>query len=113
MDTPRYAAPLDEGIAPYVRILRSEGVETVESCEGGEGHAFPEPTIRFDGEQYEGFRALGIAMCYGLPVSDLRRVWRIIDGEPTGPVWEMTFVRPAPPEFAREVEAELAAFAGD
>ena len=30
-------------------ILRENGVETVESCQGGAGHAFPEPTIKFSG----------------------------------------------------------------
>jgi hypothetical protein len=25
------------------------GVETIESCEGGPGHAFPEPTVRLAG----------------------------------------------------------------
>lgn len=30
---------LDDGIREYVRILVTSGVETFESCEGGEGHA--------------------------------------------------------------------------
>jgi hypothetical protein len=37
--------PLDPGIEAYVRALVDEGVETSESCEGGPGHAYPEPTI--------------------------------------------------------------------
>lgn len=105
METPRFATPLDDGIAPYVTILRAAGVETCESCEGGEGHTYPEPTVRFDGEQYEGFRALGIAMRHGLPVAELRRVWDVIDGEPTGPLWEMVFYEPAPPELAVDLAA--------
>lgn len=36
---------LDPGVAGYVRILRDAGVETFESCEGGLGHALPEPTV--------------------------------------------------------------------
>ena len=67
------------------------GVETFESCEGGNGHAYPEPTVRFHGQRPEGFRALSIAMQNGLEVSELRRVWDIIDGEPTGAWWEMIF----------------------
>lgn len=89
---------LDPGIAPYVEVLRRAGVETFESCEGGEGHCFPVPTIRFYGQRDEGFRALAVALAlqHALPVSNLRRVWSIEDGEPVGPNWELTFYRRAP-----------------
>lgn len=40
---------LDPGIKRWVEILNGQGVMTFESCEGGEGHSFPEPTIRFHG----------------------------------------------------------------
>jgi len=89
--------PLDPGIEPYVRILQSHGVETCESCEGGKGHSFDEPTIQFHGGQAEGFRALGIALQNGLPVSDLLRFWSIQDDEPVGPLWRMTFIGKARP----------------
>jgi hypothetical protein len=84
---------LDPGIAPIVDALRARGVPTYESCQGGEGHAFPEPTVRFHGSRLEGFQALTIALQLGLPVRALRRVWRVIDGEPDGPTWEMSFYR--------------------
>lgn len=74
-----------------VNVLTSAGIETFESCEGGAGHAYPEPTIRFHGHRAEGFRALAVALEYGLRVKDLRRVWPVLDGEPTGPYWEMVF----------------------
>ena len=32
--------PVDQGIRYAVLVLRSSGIDTVESCEGGEGHAF-------------------------------------------------------------------------
>lgn len=83
---------LDPGIAYAVAALQSVGVSTFESCEGGPGHCFAEPTVRFSGGQAEGFRALGAVRLMGLPVMELRRVWCVIDGEPTGPHWEMTFV---------------------
>lgn len=86
---------LDAGIMPYVEALRAFGIETFESCQGGQGHAYPEPTIRFHGDRAEGYRALGVAMQRGLPVAELRRVWPINDGEPTGPWWELTFASPA------------------
>ncbi len=82
---------IDPGIVPYVAVLRSEGIETFESCQGGPGHAYPDPTIRFHGERSEGFRALAVAMQSGLPVLELRRIWPVNDGEPTGPWWELTF----------------------
>ena len=87
----RYDPPLDSGISDAVERLNAVGIETFESCEGGRGHAYPEPTIRFHGEQPEGLRALAAALEKGLGVTALRRVWTIQDGEPTGPWWEMTF----------------------
>jgi hypothetical protein len=83
---------LDAGIRRAVVVLRQGGVETFESCEGGKGHAYREPTIRFRGDRSEGYKALAAAMQAGLPVAELRRVWPILDGEATGPWWELTFV---------------------
>ena len=83
--------PLDAGIADAVHVLASAGVETFESCEGGNGHAYPEPTIRFHGDRSEGLRALAVAVKAALPVLELRRVWPVVDDEPTGPWWELTF----------------------
>jgi len=85
--------PLDPGIENAVLALRRHGVLTFESCEGGVGHAYPEPTVRFHGGTDEGFRALEAAMQEKLPVAELRRVWPIVDGEPTGPWWEITLMR--------------------
>ncbi len=91
MVTEHFSSPLDIGIADAVIALRAAGVETFESCEGGDGHAYPEPTVRFHGNQSEGFRALAAAMQSGLRVAALRRVWPVLDSEPTGPWWELTF----------------------
>ena len=82
---------LDNGIREKVRALAEAGVETFESCQGGNGHAYPEPTIRFHGERDAGWKALAAAQAVRLEVLELRRVWPINDGEPTGPWWEMTF----------------------
>lgn len=82
---------LDRGIAEMVTVLLASGVETFESCEGGSGHAYPEPTVRFHGDHAEGFRAMAVAMQARLPVKELRRVWPVNDLEPTGPWWELTF----------------------
>ena len=90
-----YDPPLDAGIARAVETLRAAGIETFESCEGGDGHTYPLPAVRFHGERAEGFRALAVALQHNLPVTDLRRVWRVEDGEPVGPCWELTFTRRA------------------
>jgi hypothetical protein len=87
-----YDPPLDAGIAQQVEILRAAGIETFESCQGGSGHAYPEPTVRFYGDKSEGFKALAVAIKNKLRVAALRRAWPVIDGEPTGPWWELTFV---------------------
>lgn len=83
--------PIDAGIAREVRVLWEHGIETFESCEGGPGHSFLEPTVRFHGGHSEGFRALAIALQHGLRAAELRRYWSIQDGEPCGPYWELTF----------------------
>jgi hypothetical protein len=82
---------LDPGIRQEVEVLNQFGVETFESCEGGEGHSYPEPTVRFQGDRAEGFRALAVALWQGLRVRDLRRIWTVSDGEPIGPYWELAF----------------------
>lgn len=96
MSETSYDPPLDEQIAPFVAALVARGVATYESCQGGPGHAYREPTVRFHGYFGEGMRALSEAMAAGLPVATLRRVWEVIDGEPTGPYWEMVFASTAP-----------------
>lgn len=88
---PTSEMPLDPGIRRYVLILRAAGIETFESCQGGSGHCFPEPTIRFHGNNWEGFKALAIAKSHGLPVAAVRLAWDIQDEIPHGPWWEMTF----------------------
>jgi len=82
---------LDEGIRLAVQILREAQIETFESCEGGVGHSYSEPTVRFYGKPGEGFRAYGVAIDRGLPVGELRRTWPVEDGELAGPCWELTF----------------------
>jgi hypothetical protein len=79
--------------------LIAQNVETFESCSGGEGHAFPEPTVRFEGNASEGLRAVSAAIAFGLPVATLRRTWAVRGGMLHGPWWEMTFDPPRPAEI--------------
>jgi len=90
MQPPPWPA-LDPGIARVVQILWQRGVETTESCEGGPGHAFAQPTVRFCGEAHAGYHAVAVALAAGLCVDELRRCWSVTDGELLGPYWELTF----------------------
>lgn len=87
---------LDAGIGAWVEILRQHGVETYESCEGGEGHAYPEPTIAFTRIAYDlsdGFHAYAVAETFGLPVKDVRLAWSASKTGLVGPHWEIVFWR--------------------
>ncbi|SRR6266852_7153556 len=89
---PPLPGKLDRGILKAVERLQACGIETFESCEGGPGHAYTEPTVRFHGTPEAGWRAVGICLAYGLPIMSLRRIWDVLDSnEPTGPHWEITF----------------------
>jgi hypothetical protein len=103
--------PLDDGIREIVLTLLQNGVETFESCEGGRGHSFSEPTVRFEGDSSEGLRALSVALAHGLPVAELRRCWGVIEGLIHGPWWVMTFHPPrnSPLWAERDTAARYAA----
>lgn len=96
--------PLDRWISYAVKVLRDSDVETYESCQGGAGHSYPEPAVRFHGTHAEGFRALAIAQASGLPVRALRRFWSLDHDEPAGPYWELTFWSRPLRRLQREVE---------
>jgi len=82
---------LDQGIRRAVLVLRANGVETFESCEGGPGHAFPDPTVRFWGGTWAGYKAFAIAMEHGLPVLHLRYCFTNVNGHLETPCWELVF----------------------
>jgi hypothetical protein len=85
---------IDPGIRQAVERLQACGIETFQSCEGGSGHSYPEPTVAFYGTPEAGWRAVAACLAYGLPILSLRRVWDVLDAnEPTGPYWEVTFRR--------------------
>jgi hypothetical protein len=68
---------LDDGIRDAVVLLTQHGIETYESCEGGVGHSYPEPTVAFHDDNSKGLRALGICVQFGLPVKELQQVWQV------------------------------------
>jgi len=53
--------------------LNSGGVETFESCQGGAGHAMPDPTIKFHRSAWAGYAEFAVAMEHDLPVLHVRR----------------------------------------
>lgn len=92
----RWLADMDPGISPFVDALDAYGIETYESCEGGDGHASPEPVVRFQGNSAAGLRAVAVALDHGLPVCELRRFWSVTRAdELDGPSWEIVFSRAA------------------
>lgn len=66
---------IDAGIFGAVKILNLHGFKTFESCEGGEGHCYSEPTIRFFGNEFDLIRAYEICQEYGLNVYEAKRVY--------------------------------------
>jgi hypothetical protein len=66
-------------------------VDTYESCQGGQGHAFHVPTVRFHGDKAEGYKVAALLLQNDFKVSELRRIYQILDGELKGPYWEIVF----------------------
>ena len=90
--SPPVPGKLGRGISKAVELLRASSIETFESCEGVEGHAFTEPTIRFHGAPEAGWRAMALCLAHGLPILALRRARYVLDSiEPSGPHWEIVF----------------------
>jgi hypothetical protein len=69
---------IDELMLPAVQKLNEYGFKTFEFCQGGEGHAFLEPTIRFEGTEFDLIRAYEVCKFYKLPVVEVKRVFRKI-----------------------------------
>lgn len=86
---------LDRGIRFAVRVLHAAGFETCQSCQGGKGHAYDEPTVDMvsTGDDAEGFGALAALQSYGLPVSAVAIVWPVRNGLPYERLWRITFRR--------------------
>ena len=102
-----FEPPLDPEIRPIVLALLEGGVETFESCQGGRGHCFAEPTVRFEGDSSEGLRALSVAMANALPVKSLNRTWALRDDVLHGPWWEMKFWPPRGSEQEADRDTDL------
>jgi hypothetical protein len=84
---------IDEGIKPAVDILNEHGFVTIESCQGGEGHAYFDPMVRFEGTEFDLIRAWEVCAAFKLCVFEAHRVYRkctVIynESEEIGETWE-------------------------
>lgn len=68
---------LDKGIRFAVKVLHAHGIETGQSCQGGKGHSYNDPTIDLSTSDTgtEIFSAFDVLNQYGLPVSNISLVW--------------------------------------
>ena len=84
---------LDRGIRFAVRVLHAAGFDTCQSCQGGKGHSYDEPTVEMvaTGDDSRGFGALDALRSYGLPVSAVALVWPCQNGAPYEKNWRITF----------------------
>jgi len=92
----KFDIPLDPGIERAVLFLRNKGIETFESCEGGKGHAYTEPTVRFHGQYDDLLKAAGLLIYYGFPLDSVRRYYSVLWNELVGPYNEVTFYKKVP-----------------
>ena len=92
---------VDPGIAPVVRLLRQNGVETCQSCQGGPGHSSREPYVEFLGGAGAGPLAVGVALTYGIPVSELQKSWYVFEHILDGPIWRLTLTRRGLADFLK------------
>ena len=96
MEPEAFYQGLDHGIRFAVRVLHAAGgIETCQSCQGGKGHSYLEPSIDLiaTGNDAVGFRALAALVDYGLPVSGIAIVWPVRHGLPYERLWRITFAR--------------------
>lgn len=80
---------IDPGIASAVRALDFYGIETFESCQGGEGHSAEKPSIWFRGDDHAGLWAVWLLSSLKFKVEELSRHWNPDHGVPREPFWKV------------------------
>ena len=88
-------AGLDPGIRDAVIALRGRGIETLDSCQGGEGHALIWPMVSFDSGEEDALSAFRFMIERGFPADRLHKAWYHCPDcypELSGPVWEIIFL---------------------
>ncbi len=92
-------ADLDPGIRDAVAALRRRGIKTVDSCQGGEGHAWIWPVVSFEASEDDAMGAFRFLIESGFPADRLHKAWHHCPDcypELSGPVWEVIFLRDMP-----------------
>jgi hypothetical protein len=86
---------LDVGIRFAVHVLHAGGFDTCQSCQGGKGHAYDQPTVEMiaGADDALGFGALKVLQAYGLPVRDVAILWPVQHGLPYEKLWRITFFK--------------------
>jgi hypothetical protein len=82
---------MDPGIIRVVRIFTEHKIETCQSCQGGEGHAYTRPSVDLT---YQPWEALGVASHYGIPVTRISHIWNVdpdSDEPRDSPIWRIEF----------------------
>ncbi len=119
MQSPAWYVSLDPGIRFAVRVLHAHGIDTGQSCEGGDGHAYDYPTIDLNArgpQDAAGFAALAALAAYGLPVRSVEFVWDVLNGVPVDSCWRIVFAEPMhdraddQPMFIRHYRYNLALY---
>lgn len=83
---------LDPGIRAAVLAMRAAGIDTFASCDGGEGHAWPEPGVRWRGPEWQRYVAARATSEAGYKVKEVRQVWYADEGTlRQEPLWEIIF----------------------
>lgn len=93
-------ADMDPGIRYPVRLLHAHGIPTNESCQGGEGHAFHDPSIVM--QEGRAFEAMNQLERCGIPVREVVSRWSVDDGVPNERSW-VVVLRRALPERADDL----------
>jgi hypothetical protein len=73
---------IDDGILPAVELLNRYGFKTFESCQGGEGHCFQNPTVRFYGNEFDLIKAYELCSLQKMNVFEAKRVFRKVNFYP-------------------------------
>ncbi len=86
---------IDKGIRFAVRVLNAKGIDTQQSCQGGKGHAYNQPSVDIPAtdDDAKGFAALSALRDYGLPVQEVSIIWPVSGSLPTEKFWRVTFFK--------------------
>lgn len=80
--------PMDFGIVRCVRLFQEAGIETCQSCVGGEGHSYRYPTVDLFSRPWT---VLDVARDHDLPVMEISQRFGIRDFAPVEHFWRVEF----------------------